>query len=68
MRVYIALFILPNDYILVNKFIRFRALELCHEAATPGGLNEQTLKKMRDRGHYTLVQEGLQDILNRLRK
>jgi len=40
--------------------------ELSEEAATPGGLNEQSLRFLRDSEHYPLAEQSLQAILNRL--
>lgn len=38
------------------------------EAATPGGLNEQSMNALRNTEHFKLQAESLQAILDRLRK
>eukprot|EP01035_Chromulina_nebulosa_P021686 gene21686-28064_t len=42
--------------------------ELCEEAATPSGLNEQAINKLRNTNHYNDVIDSLSDILLRLKK
>lgn len=42
--------------------------ELCHEAATPGGLNEQAVNTLRGSRHFKEVEESLSAILSRLKK
>jgi pyrroline-5-carboxylate reductase len=41
--------------------------ELCHEAATPGGLNEQSISGLRAGTHYTEVEQSLSALLKRLK-
>lgn len=40
--------------------------EMAEEAATPGGLNEQTHRGLQATGAYTLIQDQLDDIYTRL--
>eukprot|EP01038_Epipyxis_sp_PR26KG_P009670 gene9670-13020_t len=42
--------------------------DLCEEAATPGGLNEQSLGFLRNSDHYPIAENSLSEILNRLNK
>ena len=41
-------------------------LVYCEQAATPGGLNEQSLGFLRQSEHFSLQEQSLQAILNRL--
>lgn len=41
--------------------------EMVEEAATPGGLNEQTTAFLRSTEHYNLHQQSLDSVLNRLK-
>lgn len=42
--------------------------DLCHEACTPSGLNEQALAQLRNTNHYADIEDSLSAILSRLQK
>ena len=57
------LHVYKNSALLSTYFYLWSYLE---EAATPGGLNEQTLKAMKETEHYSIHSSSLESILNRL--
>lgn len=57
--------ILPISYIFD---IFLHTIEMAHEAATPGGINEQAIAKFSSGDFFSKIEESLQEILQRLRR
>ena len=61
-----SLFFAMSEDAVVNSKKDLRIL--IKNSQTPGGLNEQALKKLRRSGYYKLLNNAANDVLKRLKK